>query len=64
MYAWIWRHLPGTGPVRALIALGLVTVVVLLLWYLVFPWAESKIQFDQNTIEHGGPSATPTSAGR
>jgi hypothetical protein len=57
MYGWIWRHLPGQGAVRALVAVGLVAAVVLLLWYAVFPWAESKIQFDQNTVEHGGAPA-------
>ncbi|ACY95669.1 MULTISPECIES: hypothetical protein [Thermomonospora] len=58
MYGWIWRHLPGRGPVRALIAAGLVAVAVLLLWYVVFPWAESKVRFDENTVE-GGSVGTP-----
>jgi hypothetical protein len=51
-----------------LVAVGLVAAIVLLLWYAVFPWVESKIQFDQNTVEHGGasvgthsPSPTPGS---
>lgn len=39
MYAWIWRHLPGPTPLRALIALALVAALVLVLFTVVFPWA-------------------------
>jgi len=39
MYPWIWRHLPGPIPVKAMVALALVAAVVLLLFYVVFPWA-------------------------
>lgn len=39
MYAWIWQHLPGPPPARALIAIVLVAAVVLLLFTVVFPWA-------------------------
>lgn len=56
MYAWIWRRLPGEWPVKTLVALGLALVFVALLWYVVFPWAEPQIQFDRNTVEHGGSS--------
>ncbi|HEX2313381.1 MAG TPA: hypothetical protein VHJ17_06615 [Thermomonospora sp.] len=66
MYAWIWRHLPGEGPVRGAIAAGLALAVLLLLWYVVFPWAESRLQFDRNTVEHrdGRPAVTSTPTGR
>lgn len=37
MYPWIWRHLPGPKPVRALIALALVAGLVALLFLVVFP---------------------------
>jgi hypothetical protein len=56
MYAWLWRHLPGTLPQRLGIAAGVVVVVAALLWYLVFPWVEPKLQFDHGTVG-GGPSA-------
>ncbi|REE97366.1 hypothetical protein [Thermomonospora umbrina] len=65
MYAWIWRNLPGEGPVRAAIAVALALAVLLLLWYAVFPWAESKVQFDRNTVEHrGDPAVTSTPGDR
>ncbi len=55
MYLWIWRRLPAKNPVtRAAIALVLVLAVVALLWYAVFPWVETQIQFDQGTIHENG----------
>jgi hypothetical protein len=57
MYAWLWRHLPGTGMTRLGVAIGLFAVVGALLWYLVFPWIEPKIQFDHGTV--GGDQPTP-----
>ena len=53
MYAWIWRLLPGQPTTKVLVALGLVLVIVALLWYVLFPWAEPKIQFDHGTVENG-----------
>ncbi|WP_173019629.1 hypothetical protein [Streptomyces alkaliphilus] len=51
MYGWIWRHLPGNTPVRALIALCLVLGVVYLLFTYVFPWAEPILPFNNVTVE-------------
>ncbi|GAA1330348.1 hypothetical protein [Saccharothrix algeriensis] len=49
MYGWIWRHLPGPLPVRVLQALVLVAGVVALLMFVVFPWAEPKLPFNNVT---------------
>ncbi|SFS84813.1 hypothetical protein [Saccharopolyspora flava] len=49
MYAWIWRHLPGPFPAKALIALVLVAAVVALLLFVVFPWAEPLLPFNDVT---------------
>jgi hypothetical protein len=51
MYAWIWRHLPGHWPLRTLVSVALVTGVVLLLFTVVFPWAESSLPFLQVTVD-------------
>jgi hypothetical protein len=51
MYGWIWRHLPGPTAVRAITALLLVAGVVALLMFVVFPWAEPKLPFNQVTTE-------------
>lgn len=60
MYAWIWRHLPGTTRTRLLISAGVVLVVCVVLWYVAFPWIEPKIQFDHGTVEGGSTApATP-----
>ncbi|WP_202919153.1 hypothetical protein [Saccharothrix deserti] len=49
MYPWIWRHLPGPLPVRILEAVVLVAGVVALLMFVVFPWAEPKLPFNNVT---------------
>ena len=59
MYAWLWRRLPGSALERVGLALATVVVVGVLLWYLVFPWVEPKLQFDHGTVE-GGTSGTPS----
>ncbi|PPK68119.1 hypothetical protein V5P93_000021 [Actinokineospora auranticolor] len=51
MYAWIWRHLPGPLVVRILTAVVLVAGVVALLMFVVFPWVEPKLPFNQVTTE-------------
>lgn len=56
MYGWIWRRLPGSGPAKIGTAVGLIVVCVAMLWFVVFPWIEPQIQFDQGVV-HNGPSA-------
>ncbi|GAA2665829.1 MULTISPECIES: hypothetical protein [Actinosynnema] len=51
MYSWIWRHLPGPLPVRVLEAVLLAAGVVALLMFVVFPWAEPMLPFNQVTTE-------------
>lgn len=43
MYAALWALLPGPTPVRALIAVVLVTLVLVLLFTVVFPWASQFV---------------------
>lgn len=49
MYGWIWRHLPGPVPVKVFEALALVVVVLALLFFVVFPWAEPRLPFNDVT---------------
>lgn len=55
MYAWIWRKLPfGLGGKLAgsVVLLG---VIGALLWYVVFPWAEPLLPFDD--VQVGDPDS-------
>ena len=63
MYAWLWRHLPGTTLERLGLALAGLLVVAVVLWYAVFPWVEPKLQYDHGTVGGANPtvSATPHS---
>ncbi|WP_433870740.1 hypothetical protein [Saccharopolyspora sp. CA-218241] len=49
MYGWIWRHLPGPVPVRAVQAVLLVAAVVAVLLFAVFPWLEPRLPFSAVT---------------
>lgn len=46
MYAWIWRKLPFGRLGKLAGSLLLVTAAVATLWYVVFPWAEPLLPFD------------------
>jgi hypothetical protein len=51
MYGWIWNHLPGPFAVRLVLALALVAGAVALLMFVVFPWAEPLLPFNNVTTE-------------
>ena len=43
MYGWMWEHLPGPWPVRALIAVAAFLVIVAVLFLLVFPVVDAML---------------------
>ncbi|TDQ05144.1 hypothetical protein [Labedaea rhizosphaerae] len=51
MYGWIWRHLPGPFAVRVATATVLVLGVVALLMFVVFPWVEPMLPFNEVTTQ-------------
>ena len=59
MYVWIWRHLPGGIAGKLLGSLVLVAGAVAVLFLVVFPWAEPRLPFNQVTVPHESPSASP-----
>ncbi|MFV2104572.1 hypothetical protein [Micromonospora sp. LOL_024] len=61
MYAWIWRKLPFGLPGKLGGSLLLATTALALLWYVVFPWAEPLLPFDdvQVTQEDSGVPGAP-----
>ncbi len=60
MYAWIWRHLPFGLPGKIGGSLALLAATGALLWYVVFPWAEPLMPFDDVQVTQDG--ATPGDA--
>jgi hypothetical protein len=68
MYAWIWRKLPFGLPGKLAGSVLLAFTALALLWYVIFPWAEPLLPFDdvqvtENSEIPGGPAgeegATP-----
>ncbi len=51
MYGWIWRHLPGGTGLKALQSLVLVLAVCALLLFVVFPWVEPQLPFNDVTVD-------------
>jgi hypothetical protein len=50
MYPWIWRHLPGGTWSKALLAVVLVLAVCALLLFVVFPWVEPQLPWNDVTV--------------
>ncbi len=63
MYAWIWRKLPFGLPGKLIGSLLLATGAVALLWYVVFPWAEPLLPFDDVQVTQNGDPAAPAEPG-
>lgn len=57
MYRWIWRHLPFGLPGRLAGSVLLTAAAVLLLWFVVFPWAEPLLPFDDVQVTQDGDTA-------
>jgi hypothetical protein len=51
MYAWIWRHLPGSVAVRVAAAVVLTLAIVALLLFVVFPWLDPLLPFNNVTTQ-------------
>jgi hypothetical protein len=50
MYPWIWRHLPGRTWSKALLAVVLVLAACALLLFVVFPWVEPQLPWNDVTV--------------
>jgi hypothetical protein len=60
MYVWIWRHLPGGRPGKLLGSLVLLAGALALLFFVVFPWVEPRLPFNQVTVPHESPATATT----
>jgi hypothetical protein len=50
MYGWVWAHLPGNWLVKTFFAALIVVGAALVLWFIVFPWAEPLLPFGDVTV--------------
>lgn len=50
MYPWIWRTLPGGRFAKLAGSLVLIGAAVALLWFVIFPWIEPLLPFDDVTV--------------
>ena len=57
VYGWIWRALPGGRLAKSAGALVLFLLVVLLLFFVVFPAVEPLLPFSDVTVDSPGPSS-------
>ncbi|MFI7606944.1 hypothetical protein ACIBTV_17635 [Micromonospora sp. NPDC049366] len=59
MYAFIWRKLPFglAGKLTGSVLLGAATVA--LLWFVVFPWAEPLLPFDDVQVSQDADLTDP-----
>lgn len=53
MYVWIWRRLPGGLLGKLAGSLVLLAGALALLFFLVFPWAERRLPFQDITVDNG-----------
>ncbi|GAB3594172.1 hypothetical protein GCM10027446_17650 [Angustibacter peucedani] len=51
MYGWLWRHLPGPTPVRALVCVVLVAAVVVVLFGWGFQHLAPYVPFNGGTVD-------------
>ena len=53
MYVWIWRRLPGGLAGKLAGSLVLLLGVLAVLFFVVFPYAEPRLPFNNVTVEDG-----------
>lgn len=53
MYGWIWRHLPGGRLAKSASTLVLIVAALALLFFVLFPWVETHLPFQDVTVRQG-----------
>lgn len=63
MYGLIWRIVPGPWFVKLPVCLALIVGAVMLLWYVVFPWADPYLPFNDVTVGSAPGASDPAAEG-
>ncbi|HVQ91416.1 MAG TPA: hypothetical protein VMU51_10310 [Mycobacteriales bacterium] len=50
MYTWIWHKLPGSLMLKVIQSALLIGIVVALLLFVIFPWVEPRLPFNEVTV--------------
>ena len=58
MYGWMWRHLPGGRGAKALGCAFLLAAVLAFLFFVVFPFVEPRLPFNDVTVDPAGVRPT------
>ena len=53
MYGWLWRTFPGGLAGKLLCSLLTLAAVLALLFFVVFPWVEQLLPFQDVTVDTG-----------
>ena len=60
-YGWLWRRLPGSWPLKTPILAAAAAGICVLLFLVVFPWAEPRLPFNHVTVD--SPASSPSAGG-
>ncbi|MDX6203598.1 MAG: hypothetical protein QOF82_804 [Frankiales bacterium] len=58
MYVWIWRKLPGNLAAKLGGSLALLLVALAVLFFLVFPFAEPRLPFNNVNVDQPAPATS------
>ena len=58
MYAWLWHRLPGGLPGKLVGSLVLLLGVLALLFFVVFPWVEPRLPYNDVNVNPAGSSSS------
>jgi hypothetical protein len=58
MYVWIWRRLPGNVAGKLAGSLLLLVGVLALLFFVVFPFAEPRLPFNNVNVDQPAPATS------
>lgn len=58
MYVWIWRTLPGNVAAKLAGSLVLLVGVLAVLFFVVFPFAEPRLPFNNVNVDRPAPATS------